>query len=72
MFGSYAYGNSTTDSDFDLHVVLNDNREPKNWHEKMMIKKKVIDLILDLKKKYDIDNKETHEIPVGTTTANKG
>ena len=63
MFGSYAYGNPTTDSDFDLYVVLNDNHEPKNWHEKMMIKEKVVDLIIDLKKKYDIDL-IVHTIPL--------
>jgi len=35
LFGSYAYGNPSKNSDIDLLVVTNNNHYPKNYKEKM-------------------------------------
>lgn len=35
LFGSYAQGTSTEDSDIDLLVVTNDENYPIDYHEKM-------------------------------------
>lgn len=51
LFGSYAYGVPTKDSDIDIYVVTNDDFMPKNFNEKMDIKLKVakaIDRLRDI------------------------
>jgi len=37
LFGSYAYGTPTKDSDIDLYIVTNDEFMPKSWREKITI-----------------------------------
>ncbi len=39
LFGSYAYGTPTEDSDIDLYIVTSDNFIPKNFEENFKIKK---------------------------------
>ena len=34
LFGSYAYGEPTEESDLDLYVVTADETLPKSWREK--------------------------------------
>ena len=55
LFGSYAYGTPSKNSDIDLYIVTNDDFIPKNWKEKINIKLKFSKLLRDLKQQYDID-----------------
>ncbi len=78
LFGSYAYGTPTVDSDIDILVVTQDNFIPQNFAEKSKIYQKIsraissvneeiaIDLIvhtLPMYKKFiEIDSSFAHEI----------
>ena len=55
LFGSYAWGNPTEDSDIDLYVVTKDDFIPKNFKEKIEIKLKISNAIKDLQKTIPID-----------------
>lgn len=55
LFGSYAYGTPTQDSDIDLYVVTNDDFIPQNWKEKNQLHLKVSRAIRDLRKDIAID-----------------
>jgi uncharacterized protein len=55
LFGSYAYGTPTEDSDIDLYVVTKDSFIPKSFKENMAIKLKVSKAIKDLQKIIPID-----------------
>lgn len=55
LFGSYAGGNPTEDSDIDLYVVTRDDFVPQNFREKADLKLRVSELLLDLRLKYPID-----------------
>ena len=55
LFGSYAYGTPTKDSDIDLYVVTNDEFMPQTWREKSEVQKKVSRAIRDIMKKYPTD-----------------
>ncbi len=55
LFGSYANGNPTEDSDIDLYVVTNDDFIPQSWGEKMKIVNRVSNYINDIRKKYSVD-----------------
>ena len=55
LFGSYAYGNSTEDSDVDLYVVTNDDFIPKNWREKVEFKFKYFRRLEKISKMVGLD-----------------
>lgn len=55
LFGSYAYGTPTKDSDIDLYVVTNDEFMPQTWREKSEVQKKVSRAIRDIMKKHPTD-----------------
>ncbi len=55
LFGSYAYGNPTKDSDIDLYVVTNNDFMPKTWKEKIEIEQKVSKAMRDIMKEYPTD-----------------
>ncbi len=55
LFGSYAYGNPTDDSDIDLYVVTNDDFIPENYKEKQNIVRRVSNSILELRENFCID-----------------
>ena len=55
LFGSYAYGKPTKDSDIDLYIVTNDDFMPQSWREKMDVKLKFSKVLRDIKQNYDID-----------------
>ena len=55
LFGSYAYGNPTKDSDIDLYIVTNDEFMPRSWREKMMLKLQYAKALSDLRERLDID-----------------
>jgi len=65
LFGSYAYGNPTKDSDIDLYVVTNDEFMPKSCREKITIYLQYADKLEEIMKKYPIDlivhTKKMHE-----------
>jgi len=55
LFGSYAWGQPTEDSDIDLYVVTQDDFVPSTWGERRDIVRSVSDRILDLRMRYPID-----------------
>jgi len=55
LFGSYAWGQPTQDSDIDLYVVTQDDFLPATWSEKRDVVHTVSDRILDLRTRYAID-----------------
>jgi len=55
LFGSYAYGTPTEESDIDLYVITNDDFIPSTWKEKMKIKLKFSKALREIKKNHDID-----------------
>jgi predicted nucleotidyltransferase len=55
LFGSYAYGTPTKDSDIDLYIVTNDDFIPQSYKEKRALVWSVSEKILDIRKKYAID-----------------
>jgi len=55
LFGSYAYGTPTQDSDIDLLVVTNDNYLPQNYDERMNLHLSISNQIFELAKQVPID-----------------
>ncbi|NLH43564.1 MAG: nucleotidyltransferase domain-containing protein [Planctomycetes bacterium] len=55
LFGSYAWGQPTEDSDIDLYVVTQDDFLPATWREKRDVVRAVSNRILDLRTQYAID-----------------
>ncbi len=55
LFGSYAYGTPTPDSDIDLLVVTEDNFLPKNYDEKMKTHLKVSAVLREIMKQVPVD-----------------
>ncbi|MBN1359615.1 MAG: nucleotidyltransferase domain-containing protein [Sedimentisphaerales bacterium] len=55
LFGSYAWGQPTEDSDIDLYVVTQDDYIPASWREKRDIVRAVSNRILNLRTRYAID-----------------
>jgi len=55
LFGSYAYGEPTEDSDIDIMVVTSDEKIPKNFNEKSLIYLRVSKSISDIKREFPVD-----------------
>ncbi len=55
LFGSYAYGTPTEESDIDLYVVTRDEFIPRSFREKAELRLKVSELLLDLRLRFPID-----------------
>jgi len=55
LFGSYAYGNPTDDSDIDLYVVTKDEYIPNSFRANSNLIKSVSKSIRDLRSKISID-----------------
>jgi predicted nucleotidyltransferase len=55
LFGSYAYGTLSQDSDIDLLVVTNDDFMPKSFDEKIEISLKVKKHLLNINKLVALD-----------------
>ena len=55
LFGSYAWGNPTEDSDIDLYVVTKDDFIPSSWREKNTIYLSIAREIRSLRGKIPID-----------------
>jgi predicted nucleotidyltransferase len=55
LFGSYAYGKPSENSDLDILVVTRDNIIPSNFSEKSQIYLKISKAISDIKKDFPVD-----------------
>ena len=55
LFGSYAYGTPTEDSDIDLYVVTKDEFMPQSFRERMSVISKISDAVDALRDKVAID-----------------
>ncbi len=55
LFGSAVQKNVHEDSDFDILIVLNENKVPATYEEKLDLKLKVRNLLGDLSNKIPID-----------------
>lgn len=55
LFGSYAYGNPTEDSDIDLYVVTSDDFIPSDFRQKMDVKLKIARAIDPIRENYSVD-----------------
>jgi predicted nucleotidyltransferase len=55
LFGSYAKGTQSNDSDIDLLIVTNDNFVFESFAQKMEIKLKIVKALNPLRKYADID-----------------
>jgi predicted nucleotidyltransferase len=65
IFGSYARGTQTQDSDIDIYIVTKDNFIPKNFQERKELYIKVLSLIRNTIQTYPVDviihTKKMHE-----------
>jgi len=55
LFGSYAYGEPTVNSDLDILVVTGDNTIPTSFSEKSQIYLRISQAISEIKKEFPID-----------------
>jgi len=55
LFGSYAYGTPTEDSDVDLIVVLNSDFYPTTYREKSDLYLRVAKAIRDIRRQISVD-----------------
>jgi uncharacterized protein len=55
LFGSYAYGEPTDESDLDILVVTGDEIIPSSFKEKSLIYLRISHAISDIKKEFPID-----------------
>jgi uncharacterized protein len=55
LFGSYAYGDPTDESDLDILVVTGDDIIPSSFKEKSLIYLRISHAISDIKKEFPID-----------------
>ena len=63
LFGSYAYGDPSDDSDLDILVVTGDNFIPDSFSEKSLIYLRTSKAISDIKKEFPVDL-IVHTIPM--------
>ena len=55
LFGSYAYGSPTENSDLDILVVTNDQIIPSSFAEKSRIYLQISSVISEIKKEFPVD-----------------
>jgi predicted nucleotidyltransferase len=55
LFGSYAWGTPSEDSDIDFYIVTRDNFLPSSWKQKRDLVRGISDRIIDLRMQYPID-----------------
>lgn len=63
LFGSYAYGDPSDDSDLDILVVTGDNFIPESFSEKSLIYLRTSKAISDIKREFPVDL-IVHTIPM--------
>lgn len=55
LFGSYAWGSPTNESDIDLYIVTKDDFMPSNWREKNKVYLKFMNVLDELQKDIPVD-----------------
>lgn len=55
LFGSFAYGNPSKDSDIDLYVVTKDDFIPESYAQKWEVAKKIYEALRDLRRMLPMD-----------------
>lgn len=55
LFGSYAYGTPTEESDIDLYIVTKDDFIPQSWREKSNVHLKAARMISSIREKMPVD-----------------
>ena len=55
LFGSYAWGQPTKNSDIGLYIVAQDDFAPATWSEEGDIVRRISNRIFDLRTRYPID-----------------
>jgi len=55
LFGSYAYGIPTEDSDIDLYIVTKNQTIPQSFSEKIKLKVQISDLLNSIRDKFPLD-----------------
>jgi uncharacterized protein len=55
LFGSYAYGEPTEDSDIDILIVTSDSGMPADYTEKSIIYLRIAHTISDIQKQFPVD-----------------
>jgi len=55
LFGSYAYGEPSKESDLDILVVTSDEFIPSSFKEKSLIYLRIARTISDIRKKFPVD-----------------
>jgi len=55
LFGSYAYGNPTEDSDIDLLVVTSDQEMPKSFSDKSKVYLRIAQKVDDIRRRVPVD-----------------
>ena len=55
LFGSYAWGTPSKDSDIDLYIVTKDDYFPENYRQKVKLSAPFAELIRDIRKRVPID-----------------
>ena len=55
LFGSYAYGNPTKDSDIDLYIVTKSHDIPQSFSEKIKLKVYISDLLNPIRNSFPLD-----------------
>ena len=55
LFGSYAYGDPTIDSDLDILIVTGDDYIPSSFAEKSKIYLRISHAISEIKEKFPVD-----------------
>ena len=55
LFGSYAYGTPTEDSDIDLYIVTKNETIPKSFSEKIELKLQISDLLNPIRDRFPLD-----------------
>jgi predicted nucleotidyltransferase len=55
LFGSYAYGNPTKDSDIDLYIVTKSQDIPQSFSEKIKLKVQISDLLNPIRDRFPLD-----------------
>jgi len=63
LFGSYAYGNPTADSDIDLYIVTKNETIPKSFSEKMELRVQISDLLNPIRDRFPLDI-IVHTLPI--------
>ena len=55
LFGSYAYGTPTKDSDIDLYIVTKNPQVPESFSEKIKLKVQISDLLNPIRDRFSLD-----------------